>query len=95
MYVTKSALSICVSIIFLIALLLFLIVYIKDKNRTGPNDRPGVDKAWIIVFMVILITGFLVSLWITYKHANSMTTHYLSPTSFKSPYSRRNKFKNM
>lgn len=79
MFVTKSTLSICVALIFLVALLLFVIVYIKDSNRTGPNDRPKVDKIWINVYMAILIVGLLVSIWITYKHSNSPTTHYYIP----------------
>lgn len=76
MLVTKSTLSTCVALIFIIALILFVIVYMKDSNRTGPNDRPKVDKIWINVYMAILILGLLLSLWITYRHSNSITTHY-------------------
>ena len=76
MVVTKITLSICVALIFIIALVLFAIVYIKDSNRTGPNDRPKVDKIWINVYMAILIFGLIVSIWITYKHSNSTTAHY-------------------
>lgn len=79
MFVTKGTLSICVSLIFLIALILFVIVYVKDSNRTGPNDRPKADKIWINVYMAILILCLLMSFWITYKHSNSPTTHYYIP----------------
>ncbi len=80
MKLTKGALSICVTLIFLIALVLFLIVYVQDKQKTKPNDRPNVDNIWIHIFMTILIVGVLVSISIVYKYSNSANTHYYKPT---------------
>lgn len=65
--------SITVSIMFLVALVLFLVVYMKDKELD--QERPTIDNNWITGFLVILITGFLISSYIAYdgwKCANDL-----------------------
>lgn len=88
--IIKSRLSYAVVITFLIGLVLFVYVYIKDRKKTDYSDRPNEDNIWIIVFLVILVIGLLVSLFTVYRnHAQPPIRHnYTKPKSLIIPYER-------
>lgn len=62
---SKSGLSLAVSAIFLVSLVLFLVIYMRDQEYS--QERPQEDSNWIVGFLVILVLGLLVSLWLAYR----------------------------
>ena len=67
----SCTISVAVSIIFIIALIMFLIVYIRDKELN--QERPKEDNNWIIGFLVILVVGFIGSATVAYRSYTSST----------------------
>lgn len=62
------AISVAVSVIFLIALILFMVIYVRDRELD--QERPKEDNNWIIVFLVILVVGFIGSALVAYNSWN-------------------------
>ena len=75
----------CVStvVLFLIAIALFIYVFVKDSQLTDTEDRDTADRVWIAVFFIILLLGLLISIICCYN------------TSPKSNICASKKFKNI
>lgn len=65
----SCTISIVVSVIFIVALVLFLVVYVKDKELD--HERPTEDNNWLTAFLIILIIGLIVSAYIAYRGYNT------------------------
>lgn len=63
--IPNCTISVAVSVIFLIALVLFLVIYVRDKELD--HERPVGDNNWIVGFLVILVIGFVVSSIVAYR----------------------------
>ena len=63
----SNHLSFCALCIFLIALCIYIYIYIKDKELTDKDDRSHKDNVWILVFLSILVIGLVITLYSSYR----------------------------
>jgi hypothetical protein len=64
------------SIIFLIAIGFFIYILVKDQKHINTENRTFQDNVWIGLFLLILITGILVSTGCCYKNYYTTTTNF-------------------
>ena len=76
MNILTSKLLIVGSIVFLIAIGIFIYILIKDSKQIDKEDRDYKDTVWIGIFFAVLIIGFIVSA------TNWYQCHYKIPEKF-------------
>ena len=74
MNIAGSRLSLGATLIFLIAIAIFIYMFVKDNKNTDKEDRTFTDNAWIGIFFFVLIVGLIISSMSCYNY-NYEQTH--------------------